>query len=114
MKFVDLHDPKRVEREPDQVKILFSNGIFSEQGIRVNRAELRLYLEKTDESLGPYSLITSLVETDIGSIEMLYDEGYRGDNSLDRVVAFLTEHLGISALILRSVIALKENYQKRK
>ena len=112
MKYVDLHDPKRVEKEPNKVKKLFSNATFCEQGIKVIRAELRLYVEKSDQKLGPFSLITSLVETEIGSIEMLYDEGYRGHDSLERAADFLTSTLGISSLILRSVIALKKNYEK--
>ena len=66
------------------------------------------YVEKTDEKLGPYSLITSEITTNKGTIEMIYDEGFRGSDSLIRAVDFLTSNLGISGLILRSVIALKE------
>ena len=69
--------------------------------------ELRLYIEKTTGKLGPLSLITSFVQTDKGSIEMLYDEGYRGNDSLKRAVDFLISNLGLSALILRSIISLK-------
>ena len=29
--------------------------------------------------LGVFSLITSFVETDVGSVEMIYDEGFRGE-----------------------------------
>jgi hypothetical protein len=71
--------------------------------------ELRLYVEKNDEKLGPFSLITSFVQTDKGSIEMIYDEGFRGDNSLNRAVKFLISNLGLSGLILRSIITLKSN-----
>jgi len=53
-----------------------------------------------------YSLITSLVETDKGSVEMIYDEGFRGNNALEKSCKFLTENLGISGLILRSLIFL--------
>jgi len=38
---------------------------------------------------------------------MIYDEGFRGENSLLRSVQFLTSNLGISGLILRSVISLR-------
>ena len=68
--------------------------------------QLRLYTEKNDEKLGPYFLITSLVETDKGSVEMIYDEGFRGNNALETSSKFLTENLGISSLILRSLIFL--------
>ena len=52
MKIIDLHDPQRVNRKPDQIEVLFSSGGFEEQGFLVNHVELRLYLEKTDEKLG--------------------------------------------------------------
>ena len=107
MKIIDLHEPERVNRKPDQVEILFSSGDYQEQGILIKHVELRLYVEKIDESLGPFSLITSFVETDKGTVEMIYDEGYRGEDSLNRAVQFLVSNLGLSALILRSVISLK-------
>jgi len=105
--FVDISDPTRVQNPPDQIAKILSDGKFLEQGFSVNKIELRLYTEKHDEKLGPYSLITSFVQTDQGSIEMIYDEGFRGENALDRAKKFLTENLGISALVLRSIIALK-------
>ena len=43
---------------------------------------------------------------------MLYDEGFRGIDALDRASKFLTENLGISGLILRSIIALKDHIEK--
>lgn len=106
MDVIDLPKPERVNRKPDQVEILFSSGDYEEQGFMIKRVELRLYLEKIDEKLGPLSLITSFVETDKGTIEMIYDEGYRGEDSLNRAVQFLVSNLGLSALILRSVISL--------
>ena len=86
---------------------------FTQQGYVIKKVQLRLYIEKIDEKLGKYSLITSQVETDKGTIEMIYDEGYRGLNSLDRASKFLTENLGISALILRSIIALDSQLEKK-
>ena len=53
-------------------------------------------------------MITSFVETDHGSVEMIYDEGFRGEDALLRASEFLKSNLGISGLILRSVIALRE------
>ena len=108
MKVIDLHDPQRVKRTPDDAKILFSNGNFTQDEFSISKVELRLYREKTDKNLGVYSLITSFVETDKGSIEMIYDEGYRGDDSLLRAFTFVTSNLGISGIILRSVISLRE------
>ena len=106
MEIIDLN-PARVAKKPDQVEILFSSGNYVEQGFFINRVELRLYVEHKDDNLGNYSLITSFVQTDKGSVEMIYDEGYRGDDFLNRTVTFLVSNLGLSALILRSVILLQ-------
>ena len=109
MKIIDIHNPERVNRKPDQIEILFSSDDFEEQGFLVKHVELRLYVEKNDDKLGPFSLITSFVQTNKGSVEMIYDEGYRGEDSLNRTVKFLVSNLGLSALILRSTISLKDN-----
>jgi len=108
MNIVDLHEPKRVDKTPDDVKVLLSDGNFIQNEFKISRVELRLYSEQIDEKLGVFSLITSFVETDKGSVEMIYDEGFRGKDSLLRASEFLTSNLGISGLILRSVIALEE------
>lgn len=108
MNIVDLHDPKRVDKTPDAIEILFSSGNFVQDDFKISKVELRLYSEQTDEKLGIFSLITSFVETDRGSIEMIYDEGFRGENSLLRATEFLKSTLGISGLILRSIITLRE------
>ena len=108
MDVIDLHDPNRVSKNPDDVKVLVSSGNFIQDEFTVSTVELRLYNEQTDEKLGVYSLITSFVQTDKGSIEMIYDEGFRGDAPLERATEFLTSNLGISGLILRSIISLRE------
>lgn len=114
MNIIDLHNPQRINRKPDGVEVLFSSGNFVDQGFSIHRVELRLYLEKTDEKLGPYSLITSFVETDKGSVEMIYDEGFRGEDSLNHTVQFLTSNLGISGLVLRSIITLRDRIETPK
>jgi len=108
MNIVDLHDPQRVNRTPDDVEVLLSSGNFTQDNFIISKVELRLYNERTDEKLGIYSLITSFVETDKGSVEMIYDEGFRGEDSLLRATKFLTSNLGISGLVLRSIISLRE------
>jgi len=107
MKIIDISDPKRINRLPDSSLTIFSGENFSENGFTIKKVELRLFIEKTDEKLGPYSLITSLVDTDKGSIEMVYLEGYHGENPLESSKDFLVSTLGISSLILRSIIALE-------
>ncbi len=106
MKYIDIVDSKRVNRHPDKIIQVLSNGTSVERGYKIKNIQLRLYTEKNDKKLGPYSLITSLVETDKGSIEMIYDEGFRGKNALETSNKFLTKNLGISGLILRSLIFL--------
>jgi hypothetical protein len=108
MTIVDLHDPQRVNRTPDKVEVLLSSGNFVQDEFVISKVELRLYTERTDEKLGDYSLITSFVETDKGSVEMIYDEGFRGEEPLLRAAKFLTSNLGMSGLILRSIISLRE------
>jgi hypothetical protein len=107
MKIIDIPNPNRVNRAPDQSVTLFSGQDYSDHGFRIHKVELRLFVEKTDGDLGPYSLITSFVDTDKGSIEMIYDEGYRGINPLESVKELLVKNLGISGLILRSIITLE-------
>jgi len=106
MKYVDISNPKRIDRTPDKIIQILSDGTTAEKGYKIKNIQLRLYTEKNDKKLGPYSLITSLVETDKGSVEMVYDEGFRGNNALERSSKFLTDNLGISSLILRSLIFL--------
>jgi hypothetical protein len=111
-KIVEVTDSHRIDKAPDKTIVLMSGGKFSERGHVVKNICLNLYLLRKDESLGPYSLITVLVETDKGVIEMTYDEGYRGANAIEEAVAFLTSHIGISALILRSIIQLDQSMNK--
>ena len=106
MRYIDISNPKRVDRNPDKIIELLSSGSITESGYVIKNIQLRLYIEKYDKKLGQYSLITSLIETDKGSVEMIYDEGYRGNDVLETSSKFLTENLGVSSLILRSLIFL--------
>ena len=108
MDIIDMHNPNRVQRNPDSVEILLSSGNFIQDEFVISKVELRLYNEQIDDTLGAYSLITSFVETDKGSVEMIYDEGFRGEDPLSRAAEFITSNLGISGLILRSIISLRE------
>lgn len=101
-----MTNPERINRDPDNTIALIDSGNFSEQGYVIKKITLRLFIEKTDAKLGDYSLITSLVETDQGDVEMIYDEGYRGEKPLERASSFILNNLGLSSIILRSIIAL--------
>jgi hypothetical protein len=111
LKIIDIANPERVNRQVDDAITLLDAGNFADQGFVIKKIELRLYVEKIDQKLGPYSLITSLVETDKGQVEMIYDEGYRGQNALKRTADFVLSNLGLSGIILRSVITLKSKTQ---
>jgi len=43
---------------------------------------------------------------------MIYDEGFRGENALEKATEFVTNNLGISSLVLRSIVSLKEELKK--
>lgn len=111
MKITDNVNPNRISRQPDKTFQLLSGG-FVEQGFTINLIELRQFVERTDEKLGPYSLITSLVDTDKGQVEMIYDEGFRGENALERAATFVLNNLGLSGIILRSIIYLNQELEK--
>ena len=111
VKIIDVVNPERINKLPDKTIILVSSGNFMEQGYMVKNIHLNLYIQNTDVKLGPYSLITAYVETDKGEIEITYDEGYRGNNALEETAGFLTAHLGMSSLILRSIMQLKNAQQ---
>ena len=113
MCFVDMHDSNRVNREPNQREVLFTSGRFEERGFVILHIELRLYEERIDERYGTYSLITSFMKTDRGSIEMIYDEGFRGEDALSRTAMFVVSNIGLSGLILRSIITLKGHLERR-
>ncbi len=106
MNVVDVVQPERIARPPDKSIILLSDGKYLEQGHVVKKVQLNLYIQQKNPKLGPYSLMTAYVETNKGSIEMTYDEGYRGEHALEEATSFLTTHLGISGLILRAVMQL--------
>ncbi|CAI8192746.1 MAG: Uncharacterised protein [Candidatus Nitrosopelagicus brevis] len=112
MKFVDVPDSKRIERDPDNRNVIFSDGKITQDDVEIKKIELLEYKINTDQNLGTYSIITALVDTDQGLIEILYDEGYRGDDALNDSANMLIQNLGLSGLILRSLISLKNKLGK--
>lgn len=109
MEVIDVINPQRVNSTPHKTVTLMSNGKFVERGYTIKNVSLNQYIQRKDRIWGPYSVLTAHVETDKGSIEITYDEGYRGEHALEEAVAFLTSHLGISALIFRSIIQLENS-----
>ena len=108
MKLVYAIDPKRVDKIPDKTIVLLLPGHIVEQCHTVKRIELRLYLQEFDKKTKQYSIITTYVETDNDSIEMILEEGYKGENALEEAAAFVTSHLTIQNILLRSIQCLKK------
>jgi len=107
VKVVDVSDPVRVNRTPDDVHVFLESGTVACEGFDVSKIELRLYTVDST-ARGPYSLITAFVETNCGSVETTYDEGFRGSKPLASAVRLLTENLGLSALVLRLTMSLRQ------
>ena len=107
MKIIDIAEPSKIDREPDQSMTIFQNGNSIQDGFQIKTLEMRLYNQRKDQSLGTFTIITVYVQTDKGSIEILFDEGYRGETALDDSDKLLTENLGLSSLIMRCIISLK-------
>tara|TARA_B100001540_G_scaffold300299_1_gene305635 strand:+ start:443 stop:784 length:342 start_codon:yes stop_codon:yes gene_type:complete len=112
MKIIDIPDSKRIQDEPNDRTIIFTDGKIQQDGVEINKIELLQYKTEQDQDLGDYSIITALVDTDQGQIEILYDEGFRGPDALKESANMLIQNLGLSGLILRSLISLKTNLGK--
>lgn len=78
------------------------------QGLLITRMEMRQYVERTDKRLGDYSLLTVVVETDKGALEMKYDEGFRGPDALESAKKMLLQYAGLAALVNRAQIELSQ------
>ena len=104
MKKSDFEE-KRIKGPPDKSTVLFS-GNMQNQGHTITVVELRQYIERKDDRLGDYSLLTVLVQTESDSIEMKYDEGFRGHDALESAASMLRLHVGLASLINRALIEL--------
>lgn len=105
-KKIDL-DLKRIQSNPDKSFILLTDGKNENQGFIIEHIELRQYIEKRDAALGNYSLITVLLRTNKGTVEMKYDEGFKGNNAIESAASMLTQYIGFAALINRALIELQ-------
>jgi hypothetical protein len=95
-------------RQPDRVKVLIDGGVQKNQGFVIQRVEMRQYIERRDERLGDYSLLTVVVKTDRGAVEMKYDEGFRGPDALESAATMLSQYVGLGSLINRALIELQQ------
>lgn len=100
-------DQGRISRAPDNMKVLLAGGSQENQGFVIQKIEMRQYVERKDEHLGDYSLLTVVVETNRGTVEMKYDEGFRGPDALESAVKMLAQYVGLASLINRALIELQ-------
>jgi hypothetical protein len=107
IKKIDISDD-RANIEPDAVTVLLEGGKSQNQGFIIQHMELRQYIESRDPRLGEYSLITVLIKTDKGIVEMKYDEGYRGSDALESAAYFLSHYVGYASLIGRTLTELQD------
>jgi hypothetical protein len=105
-KVIDI-DSRITKRDPDKSLTLLANGKTENQGYIIEHIELRQYIENVDPFLGNYSLLTVLVKTDKGEVEMKYDEGFRGNNVIESAAKMLTQYAGFASLINRALIELQ-------
>jgi hypothetical protein len=94
-------------RNPDKSIVLLTNGRNENQGFIIEYIELRQYIENVDPFLGNYSLLTVLIKTDKGEVEMKYDEGFRDINVIESAARMLTQYAGFASLINRALIELQ-------
>ena len=106
-KISDIDSSRITKRVPDKSLALLTNGKNENQGFIIEHIELRQYIENVDRFLGNYSLLTVLIKTDKGEVEMKYDEGFRGNNIIESVARMLTQYAGFASLINRALIELQ-------
>ena len=46
MKYIDISNPKRIDRIPDKISQILSHGTTTEKGYKIKNVQLRLYTEK--------------------------------------------------------------------
>ena len=51
MKYIDITDSKRVNRNPDKIIQVVSDGATVEKGYKIKNVQLRLYTEKKDKKI---------------------------------------------------------------
>ena len=106
MEIIDVPDRSRVGRPPDGSMTILE-GSYQIHGATITLVELRRYVERRDDR-GAYSLITARIRAGSHLIEMVYDEGYWGEDALERAAEFLRSQMGVAGLVLRAVVAIRD------
>ena len=106
-KVSDIESSRIIMRNPDKSLVLLTNSRNENQGFIIEHIELRQYIENVDPFLGNYSLLTVLIKTDKGEVEMKYDEGFRDIDVIESAARMLTQYVGFASLINRALIELQ-------
>ena len=106
-KIRDIDVSRITKKIPDKSLTLLTDSKNESQGFIIEHIELRQYIENADPSLGNYSLLTVLIRTDKGEVEMKYDEGFRGIDVIESAATMLTQYAGLASLINRALIELQ-------
>ena len=106
-KIRDIDVSRITKKIPDKSLTLLTDSKNESQGFIIEHIELRQYIENADPSLGNYSLLTVLIKTDKGEVEMKYDEGFRGIDVIESAAVMLTQYAGLASLINRALIELQ-------
>jgi hypothetical protein len=109
MKVSDI-DPSRIKLPPRGSSTIFT-GSMEFHGFVISKIELKRFVERVDEELGEYSLLTVEVHTNRGGIMMKFDEGFRGYDALETAARMLKLYTGLSSLINRAIIELEQTFQ---
>ena len=103
VKITDVFDKECIKDGPKD-SIVVGEGPYYISGAIIRRIELRQYTTGHDKGR-LYSLITAYMQVDSDTVEIAYDEGYMNEDALERTAKFLTEMLGLSALIQRALLS---------
>src|SRR5919197_980344 len=106
-KISDIDSSRITKRDPDISLVLLTDGKNENQGFIIEHIELRQYIENVDPFLGNYSLLTVLIKTDDGEVEMKYDEGFRDIDAIKSAARTLTQYTGFASLINRALLKLQ-------
>ena len=60
MKIIDIAEPNRINRKPDQTITLIHDGTSIQDGFQIKTVEMRSYIQNTNEKLGHYTIISEL------------------------------------------------------
>ena len=104
---VDPETYNLFQKTPKKSITLLSNVMYDNIHF-IKKLELLFYITNNHITLGEYSIFIINLETNIGTIIMKYDEGYRGYYAFDNTIEILTHYSGLSSLINRALIELDQ------